>query len=202
MRHRKKLKKIGVTSSHRKALLSNLVRELILHHRIRTTHLKAKEAGKLANKLITLAKKNTLHSRRQVVSKIQCEKLTAKLFDTIKPRFELVHGGYTRIIKEGPRPGDGAEMVYLEFSKNVELEEKKTVKKTNKKTSGKKKNWDDVSVVKKDSISETKSKPKKESKAKKVDSKIEDDQSEVEDKSKKGGFLTSLRTFLKGDEKK
>ncbi len=115
MRHLVKGRKLGRTSSHRKALLRNLVTSLFDRERIQTTTAKAKEARPLAEKLITLAKQGTLHARRRVLSVVMKESTATKLFDKIAPRFVERPGGYTRIVKLGPRMGDGAEMAVLEL---------------------------------------------------------------------------------------
>lgn len=126
MRHLLKGKQLGRTTAHRKALLRNLVTSFIEKERITTTIAKAKEARPLAEKMITLAKRNTLHTRRQALAFVTKESAVRKLFDTLGPRFSERPGGYTRIVKTGPRAGDGAEMAVLEF---VGTEFKQKVKK-------------------------------------------------------------------------
>lgn len=115
MKHRVAGRKLGRTSSHRLALLRNLSRELFANERIRTTLGKAKELRPFAEKLVTLSKRETLHSRRQVLRHIQDREVVAKLFDTISARFAQRPGGYTRIVKLGPRRGDNAEMALIEL---------------------------------------------------------------------------------------
>jgi len=115
MKHRVAGRKLGRTSAHRLALLRNLSRELFANERIRTTLGKAKEMRPFAEKIVTLAKRETLHSRRQVLRHIQDTEVVAKLFDTISARFAQRAGGYTRIIKLGPRRGDSAEMALIEL---------------------------------------------------------------------------------------
>lgn len=115
MRHLSKGKKLGRTTAHRKALLRNLVTSFLDKERVTTTIAKAKEARPLAEKMITLAKKNTLHTRRQALAFVTKESTVRKLFDTLGPRFSERPGGYTRIVKTGPRAGDGAEMAVLEL---------------------------------------------------------------------------------------
>jgi large subunit ribosomal protein L17 len=115
MRHLSKGKKLGRTTAHRKALLRNLVTSFLDKERVTTTVAKAKEARPLAEKMITLAKKNTLHTRRQALAFVTKESTVRKLFDTLGPRFSERPGGYTRIVKTGPRAGDGAEMAVLEL---------------------------------------------------------------------------------------
>ncbi len=126
MRHRVQGKKLGRDSAQRKALLRNLVTSFLEKERIRTTLAKAKATRPVAEKMITLAKKNSLHSRRQALRYIYKREVVKKLFDDIGPRFSERPGGYTRIVKIGPRAGDGAEMALLEL---VGTEFKKKVKK-------------------------------------------------------------------------
>lgn len=108
-------RKLGRASDHRKAMLRNLVTDLLREERITTTKFRAKEAGREAEKMITLAKKDTLHARRQVMAYVYDEDVVSKLFDDIAPRYQDRSGGYTRILKLGPRRGDGAEEVFLEL---------------------------------------------------------------------------------------
>lgn len=115
MRHRKHRRKLGRTSSHRKAMLENLVISLLTHQRIRTTVAKAKEARKLADRVISLAKQGTLPDRRKAFGILQNRSLVKELFDEVAPRFKERAGGYTRLIRCGPRPGDGAQMAILEL---------------------------------------------------------------------------------------
>ncbi len=113
MRHKKKLKKLGRTRAHRKALLRNLTISFFKHGRIKTTLPKAKEARKLAEKLITIAKEDTQKSRRYVFKILQDKKISEKLFKEIAPKFKNRNSGYTRILKLGRRIGDGAEEAVL-----------------------------------------------------------------------------------------
>lgn len=115
MRHRVKGKKLSRDSAQRKALLRNLVTSFLEKERIRTTLAKAKATRPIAEKMITLAKNNSLHSRRLALRFIYKKDVVKKLFDEIGPRFSERPGGYTRIIKIGPRQGDGAEMALLEM---------------------------------------------------------------------------------------
>jgi large subunit ribosomal protein L17 len=126
MRHLLKGRKLGRTTAHRQALLRNLVTSFLEKERIQTTVAKAKEARPLAEKMITLAKKNTLHTRRQALAFLTKETAVRKLFDVIGPRFTERPGGYTRIGKTAPRAGDGAQMAMLEL---IGTEFKKKVKK-------------------------------------------------------------------------
>lgn len=108
-------RKLGRTSAHRKAMLRNLVTDLFREGRITTTDTRAKEARRQAEKMITLAKRGDLHARRQVLAYVYDETVVAKLFDEIAPKYGERQGGYTRILKLGPRQGDNAEMVFLEL---------------------------------------------------------------------------------------
>ena len=133
MRHKKRTARLGRTSSHREAMISNMITSLFRHERIKTTLQKAKEARRFAEKAVTLAKKNTLHSRRLASRQIKDEKVLSKLFSVIGPRFADRNGGYTRIINIGHREGDGAGMAFLELVGRIytapEKEEKKKKKK-------------------------------------------------------------------------
>ena len=113
--HASGYRKLGRTSSQRKALLRNQVTNLIYHGKIKTTETRAKEAGSLAEKMITLGKTNTLHSRRQALAFITKEDVVTKLFAEIAPKYADRNGGYTRIIKIGPRRGDAAPMAIIEL---------------------------------------------------------------------------------------
>lgn len=115
MRHLVKGKKLRRNTAQRRALLRNLVTSFLEKERINTTLAKAKAARPLAEKMITLAKKNSLHARRQALGFIYKKPVVKKLFEEIGPRFSERPGGYTRIVKIGPRAGDGAEMAILEL---------------------------------------------------------------------------------------
>jgi large subunit ribosomal protein L17 len=116
MRHQRARNKLSRSPSHRKALFMNLARELIDHERIKTTEAKAKAARPEIEKLITLAKRGDLHARRQALASLGQDKFVVhKLFDEIAPRYEGRNGGYTRILKLGPRRSDATEMVFLEL---------------------------------------------------------------------------------------
>ena len=108
-------RKLGRTSAHRKAMLRNLVTDLLREGRITTTDTRAKEARRQAEKMITLAKRGDLHARRQPLAYVYDETVVTKLFDEIAPKYADRQGGYTRILKLGPRQGDNAEMVFLEL---------------------------------------------------------------------------------------
>ncbi len=115
MRHQRTGKRLGRDSAHRKALYANLAGALIEHGRIRTTITKAKAVKPLAEQMITLGRRGDIHARRQAVAVLRSKDIVHKLFDEIGPRFADRPGGYSRIVKLGPRPGDAAEMVYLEL---------------------------------------------------------------------------------------
>lgn len=115
MRHGVAGRKLSRTSAHREALMENLVIALFRHERIRTTVPKAKEARKLAEKMITLGKSGTLHSRRVAHTTVHDKEVLAKLFGPLAERFASRPGGYTRIIRAGFRQGDAAEMAILEL---------------------------------------------------------------------------------------
>ena len=150
MRHQKKTVKLGRSQAHRDALLSNQVCSLIIHQRIRTTLAKAKAARPLAEKMVTLGKKGTLHARRTATAYLHQPAAVKKLFDEIVPRSATRAGGYTRIIKLGPRKSDSAPMAVLE--------------------------WVDTAPVEAaaEPVTEAKAKPAKKSAAKKADPKKKD----------------------------
>ncbi|MDR1245534.1 MAG: 50S ribosomal protein L17 [Clostridiales Family XIII bacterium] len=108
-------RKLGKPTAHRKAMLRNLVTDLLREGRISTTECRAKEAGREAEKMITLGKRGDLHARRQALTYIYDETVVKKLFDDIAPGYSERNGGYTRILKLGPRRGDAAETVFLEL---------------------------------------------------------------------------------------
>ena len=115
MRHKRAGKKLGRDAAHRKALYSNLAGSLILHGRIQTTEAKAKAVRPFAEKMITLGKRGDLHARRQAMAALRSNDVVHLLFNEVAPRFEERPGGYTRIVKLGPRLGDSADMAYLEL---------------------------------------------------------------------------------------
>ena len=124
MRHLKEGRKLGRTSSHRKALLRNMVTSLFEFEKIETTDAKAKELRKVADKMITWGKRGDLHARRQALKIINNKKTVQKLFGDIAPRFRERRGGYIRIIKAGRRKGDNAPLSIIEL---IAQEEAKTV---------------------------------------------------------------------------
>ena len=109
------MRKLGRHPSHRQALMRNLATDLFAHERIRTTEVKAKELQQVAEKLITMAKKGDLHARRQVAAVIADKEVVKKLFTEIATRYTERPGGYTRVMKLGPRRGDAAPMALVEL---------------------------------------------------------------------------------------
>ena len=115
MRHQRSGKKLGRDSAHRKALYANLTASLIEHGRIRTTESKAKAVRPVAEKMITLGRDGSIHARRRALAYLRTQEIVHKLFSEVGPRFAGRPGGYTRIVKLGPRQGDAAPMAYLEL---------------------------------------------------------------------------------------
>ena len=124
MRHQKKTIKLGRTREHRKALLANQVCSLIEHQRIKTTLAKAKAVRPLAEKMVTLGKKGSIHARRTALATLRQKTLVKKLFDDIAPRSTERNGGYTRIVKLGQRKSDSARMAFIEWVDAAVVEEK------------------------------------------------------------------------------
>ena len=133
MRHQKKTIKLGRTAEHRKSLLANQVCSLIEHQRIKTTLAKAKAVRPLAERMVTLGKKNTLHARRIALSVLRQKDAVKKLFEDIAPRSADRNGGYTRIIKLGQRKSDSAPVAYLEWVDAVLVTEDPAPEETTKK---------------------------------------------------------------------
>jgi large subunit ribosomal protein L17 len=115
MRHQRSGKKLGRDSAHRKALFANLTSSLIEHGRIRTTETKAKAVRPIAEKMITLGRDGSIHARRQALAYLRSQEIVHKLFSEVAPRFVDRPGGYTRVVKLGPRQGDAAPMAYIEL---------------------------------------------------------------------------------------
>jgi large subunit ribosomal protein L17 len=143
MRHRKKTVKLGRTAEHRKALLANQACSLIEHGRIKTTLAKAKAVRPLAEKMVTLAKRGSLHARRRALALLHSNstrtvKAVGKLFTEIAPRSASRNGGYTRVVKLGPRQSDSAPMAFIEWVDLIAVDqpapepEKKSSKKASK----------------------------------------------------------------------
>ena len=134
MRHLKEGRKLGRTSSHRRALLRNMVTSLLAFEKIETTDAKAKELRKVADKMITWGKRGDLHARRQVLKVVNNKTTAQKLFGDIAPRFRERKGGYTRIIKTGRRKGDNAPLSIIEL---IPAEEPKATPRKEKEAKGK-----------------------------------------------------------------
>jgi large subunit ribosomal protein L17 len=127
MRHRRAGKKLNRDAAHRRALYANLAGALIEHGRIETTEAKAKAVKPVAERMITLGRRGDIHARRQALAYLRSQEIVHQLFSEVAPRFQDRPGGYTRIVRIGPRQGDAAEMVYLElvdFSAVEQAEEK------------------------------------------------------------------------------
>lgn len=128
MRHGKAGSKLGRTSSHRKAMLRNMVTSFLKCEKIKTTDVKAKELKKVAEKMITLGKRGDLHARRQAMAYVRDPEVVGKLFSELSERYRQRTGGYTRIIKMGYRTGDNAPLSNIEFIDTIQ--KKKPKKKT------------------------------------------------------------------------
>ncbi len=132
MRHKKARYKLGMRTSHREAMLRNMVTSLLEHESITTTDTRAKAVRSLAEHMITLGKRGDLHARRQALQVIRSQAVARSLFDDIAPRYATRDGGYTRIIKKGFRAGDGAEMSILELVEKRAKEASATSSKSSK----------------------------------------------------------------------
>ena len=115
MRHRKAGRKLGRITSHREAMMRNMVTSVLEHERIVTTVPKAKEARRVVDQMITLGKRGDLHARRQAMSYVRSKSVVAKMFDELSPQYAERRGGYTRIVRTGVRAGDAAPMAILEL---------------------------------------------------------------------------------------
>jgi large subunit ribosomal protein L17 len=121
MRHANTGRKLGRSSSHRRSLMRNLATSLLTHGRIRTTFIKAKELQRVADRLVTLGKRGDLHARRQAATEVFNDAVVHRLFTEIAPWYKERRGGYTRVLKLEPRPGDNAPMAFVEFVDRKEL---------------------------------------------------------------------------------
>lgn len=165
MRHRVAGRKLGRHTKHREMMFRNMLVSLLQHERIRTTLAKGKELRSWADKIITLAKKDTLHARRQAFARLRNETIVKKLFDEIAPKMKGREGGYTRIYKMGWRQGDGAPLSLVELVSYSPVEEKKksTVEKAKevlRKVRPKKKEKGEEKVKEKKLKKEEKEKPR------------------------------------------
>ena len=139
MRHRKSIRKLGVTTAHRKAMMSNMATSLINHGQIKTTVARAKALVPVVSHLVTLAKRGDLHARRIAAATIRDKKMLVKLFNEVASELKDRNGGYTRITKSGFRKGDGASMAIVELLIEKKVDEKgakkdKSAKKKTEKT--------------------------------------------------------------------
>jgi len=200
MRHRRLRRKLGVKTKHRKALLRNLVRSLVLSKRIQTTLPKAKEASAMADKMVTLAKREGLHARRLLIARLGSEDIAGRLIKNIAPQFKDRQGGYTRIFRLGNRPGDGSQMALLEFSTFIEEPEKP--KKPKKEKKAKEAKQERVEQAQPEKVKKEKLQEKtKEKEAEAPETKKQKETEPKKESEKKGGFLKTLRKFLTGDDK-
>ena len=167
MRHGKAGTKLGRTPSHRKAMFRNMVTSLLQHERIVTTEVKAKEIGRLTEKMITLGKRGDLHARRQAVAFIRSNEVVKRLFSEYAQRYASREGGYTRVLKLEPRAGDNAPMALVELVDRpiTESKEKKEAK------------------VKKETKPKKETKAKKEAKEKKTEEKAEKEEAKPKKKA-------------------
>ena len=117
MRHATRSQRLSMPSDRRQAVVNNLIKSLVQHGQIRTTHARAKEAQRLADRLVTLGKDGSIHARRRAFRILQDQRLVGQLFSDIAPRYVDVSGGYTRVLRLSPRPGDGAQQALLAFSR-------------------------------------------------------------------------------------
>ncbi|MBU1087664.1 MAG: 50S ribosomal protein L17 [Candidatus Omnitrophica bacterium] len=182
MRHRNSNKRLGRQSAHRKAVLKNQVKSLLTKERIRTTLSLAKESRRLAEKLITLGKDDSVAARRQAFEVLADRDLVKLLFSELAPRFASRAGGYTRIVHLGNRRGDNAELAILELTEKKKVEEKTVKEKKQKKEA----------VLKPE-----KKEAKTTAKAKKIEEKTKETKKTEEDSK---GFMGGLRKFLKQDK--
>ena len=134
MRHQKKTLKLGLTAAHRKALLANQVCSLIEHQRIKTTLAKAKAVRPLAEKMVTLGKKGSLHARRTALAVLRQKGAVKKLFEDIAPRSADRNGGYTRIVKLGARKSDSAPVAFIEWVDAPQVVEEPVLEEKGKKS--------------------------------------------------------------------
>lgn len=178
MRHQKRVKTLNRTKSHRKALLMNLANSLFHHESIKTTNPKAMELKRVAERLITLAKRKDLHSLRLAFSFLRDKNVVRKLFNDIGERYSAINGGYTRVLKIGNRKGDNAPMALIELTQKKEekkaKEEKKPAKKADKKSEKKTEKKTTKAVEKKTTKTAEKKTVKKATKAKEATKEAEE----------------------------
>jgi len=185
MRHRVNTRKLGRTSSHRVAMYRNLVSSLLEHEKVETTHAKAREVGRLAERMITLGKRGNLHARRQAMRVVHGKSVAAKLFGELALRFASRPGGYTRVLRTRRRIGDAAEMSIVQLVESAQADSAKPAAKkgagrrkaTTRKTASKKASSRKASSEEADGekAAGKKAKAKKASRKKKATSKADSD---------------------------
>ena len=189
---------MSLETEHRISLIRNLAKELLAHQRVITTHLRAKEASRFADKLITIAKQNSLHARRRLVSELGSgtETVAKRLVEVIAPKFSDKKGGYTRILHYRFRKGDGAQLALLELTVPIDTTEKKPKKEKKKKAAK-------LSEVKEPREVHEKKAPQEEVKKQEPlqeKKKAKGEAEPAKETPKKGGFLSNLRKFLTGKD--
>jgi large subunit ribosomal protein L17 len=194
MRHGRQQGKLGVKTKHRKALLRNMVRNLVIRKQIRTTVRRAKVVSAFADSMVELAKRGDLHARRLLISRLGCADTAKTLITQIAPHFKERRGGYTRVLRLGMhRAGDGSELALLEFTATIEGPAKKPKKEKKAKVV-----QEEAPKLKK----EKEKAPEKKKDEPKVPAaeKGKAESKEKKESEKRGGFLGALRKFLKGDD--
>lgn len=199
MRHRRRTRRLSRTASERDALFRNLLKGLFAHQRIETTIAKAKEVRKLADNLITLGKKDSLHSRRLVFAILHDRELTTKLFKEIAPLFKNRNGGYTRIIRSSVRKGDGAQLGILELTEKKIIAPK--VKPKKEKIEKEKPSPELKEAAPKGVAPPPAEKPKEVPPVKRIPPKKEKEKEKKPTPKAPTGFLGTLRKFFKGRTK-
>ena len=201
MRHQRQRFKLGVKTHHRKALLRNLVKSLVVRKRITTTLAKAKAASSFADQVVQIAKQGDLSARRLLISRLGCPDTARTLIRDIAPQFQSRQGGYTRVLRlDKNRMGDNAQLALLEFTAVIEAPAKSRKPKKEKKAKPAKheEQTHAPSEKKREKEHEHKKEIKKEKETPTQEAKLLKEKKESE---KKGGFLGALRKFLKGDDK-
>jgi large subunit ribosomal protein L17 len=191
MRHLNRVAKFNKTKSHRKAIFQNLANALLQHERITTTVPKAMELRRVADRLITLAKKKDLHSQRLAFEALRDKEIVRKLFTDIGDRYSAINGGYTRVLKIGNRKGDNAPMAMIELTQRIEQEKKK--KEKTKETKKAKETKKEV-AAKKEKKAAKETKDKKEPKVKKETTVKEETKTKKEPKAKKEAKTDNTET--------
>lgn len=197
MWHRRRRRRLGVKTKHRKDLLRNLVRGLVVHRRIQTTLARAKETARFADHMVTLAKEGTLAARRKLIRRLGSSAVVKELMDQVAPRLKDRNGGYTRVLKLGLRRGDGAQMAVVQFSVPIEILEKE--KKPKKEKKSKSPHVAPEKEEKKPSKEKHEKAIKEEKKSLKAEKEKPEKPPEKEETQKRGSFLSRLRKFLTGE---